>query len=562
VARSPLIEPKTRHWSGAPPAHLLLTFALSLLFLCGLIAWLQNVHIITSNGMYKSIQAEPWIADPAHARLDPSNYLYFPLYGALARLLDAVGILRGVPWKQFAYLNAFWASLSVVFVYAFIHRVTANAAAAVLAALFHLGCGYFLLLAVVSEDIMPGYTLVLAAMVLAGLWFDRPTHARVGLVGALFTLGWLIEWRLMFPTLPALVLALALSKGSMGRRLGLIGTLLVVLVAVTGIVQQLWEGHAGAMGLHDILWTGKGVATGWAGLSWDKAWMMLSGIGNYFLIVGGWVDPLSARQAAGPLVASVLLQMAIFAASAVILWPRRSEPRLRAIAIVFLGTLAAGQVLNLYSQPQDPQMQINVMPWLTVAWGLLLGALLERSRMVAAILAVLSVAPLAWNVGQLARFRDGDTAALAAVAALDQRFPPASTVFVYWGFEPIATWQYARWSRTWDWDGQVAIAPAPSDQPKFKWIALDAGAIRHPDWTAEQHALSIKRDIDQALDHGYRVAISDVWTWSPRELAEQLGGLSAANRADAIYRMLHDTYDAERAFSDPMAGTYYVLRRR
>ena len=52
-----------------------------------------------------------------------------------------------------------------------------------------------------------------------------------------------------------------------------------------------------------------------------------------------------------------------------VLWPRRHEPRLRAVAIVFLGTLGAGQVLNLYAQPQDPQMQINVMPWLTVAWG-------------------------------------------------------------------------------------------------------------------------------------------------------------------------------------------------
>ena len=61
--------------------------------------------------MYKSIQAEPWIADFRHARLDPSNYLYFPLYGASASLLDALGILRGVAWKQFAYLNAFWASL-------------------------------------------------------------------------------------------------------------------------------------------------------------------------------------------------------------------------------------------------------------------------------------------------------------------------------------------------------------------------------------------------------------------------------------------------------------------
>ena len=175
------------------------------------------------------------------------------------------------------------------------------------------------------------------------------------------------------------------------------------------------------------------------------------------------------------------------------LWPQRADRRLRAIAIVFLGTLGAGQVLNFYAQPQDPQMQINVMPWLTVAWGLLLGALVGRSRVTMVLLALLSLAPLAWNVSQLARFRGGDRAAVAAVAALEQRFPPASTVFVYWGFEPIAMWQYALWSRTWDWDGAVTIAPAPSADPKFKWIAVDAGAIRHPDWTAEQHAA-----VDQA----------------------------------------------------------------
>jgi len=537
-------------------------FVLSLLVLVGLIAWLQNVHIITANGMYKSIQAEPWIADPAHARLDPSNYLYFPLYGTLAGVLDAFGILRGVPWKQFAYLNALWASLSVVFIYGFVHRVTASAAASVLAACFHFGCGFFLLLALISEDIMPGYTLVLGAMVLAGLWFDRPGHRRVALVGALFTLGWLIEWRLMFPTLPALILALALSAGQPARRLALIGTLIVSILVVSGIVQVLWEGHNGAMGLHDILWTGKGVTTGWAGLSADKAWMMLSGIGNYFLIMGGWVDPLSAKGAALPLIVSVLLQAAILVASVIVLWPQRADRRVRAIAIVFLGTLAAGQVLNLYAQPQDPQMQINVMPWLTVAWGLLLGALLSRSRVTMVLLALLSLAPLAWNVSQLARFRGGDVLAVAAVAALEQRFPPASTVFVYWGFEPITMWQYALWSRTWDWDGAVTIAPAPSADPKFKWIAVDAGAIRHPDWTAEQHAASIKHDIDQALDRGYKVVISDVWSWSPDELAGQLGGLLAAKRAAAIHKMLHENYDAQPAFSDLVAGNYYDLRRR
>src|SRR5260370_11521604 len=96
--------------------------------------------------------------------------------------------------------------------------MTASAWAAALAACFHFGCGFFLLLAVISEDIMPGYTLVLAAMVLAGLWFDRSSHRRVALGGALFTLGWLIEWRLMVPTPPAPILALAPAEGRPGRR--------------------------------------------------------------------------------------------------------------------------------------------------------------------------------------------------------------------------------------------------------------------------------------------------------------------------------------------------------
>jgi hypothetical protein len=547
---------------AAPAWQLLLAFGLSLLVLCGLIGWLENVHIISANGMYKSIQAEPWIADPSTARLDQSNYLFFPLYGVSARLLDALGMLRGVAWKQFAYLNAFWASIGTVIVYAFVHRLTGSAGVAALTSVFHLGCGFVLLLSVISEDIMPGYVIVLASMALAGLWFDRPTWQRIAIVGAVFTLGWLIEWRLLFPTLPAFVLALLIAPGPPRKRAGHVLVLLVSILAVSGIVQLLWEGHNGAIGLHDILWTGKGVATGWAGITWDKAWMMLSGVGNYLLLVGGYVDPKSAKAAAGPLAISVLLQVAIFIASVVLLWPRRDEPRLRAVAVVFLGTLGAGQVLNFYSQPQDPQMQINVMPWLAVAWALLLASLLPARRGLSIGLAVLSFAPFAWNVSALAKWRGDDTRWLAATAALEKRFPADSSVFLYFGYEPITTWKYALWSRTWDWDNRVAIPPAPSADPKFKWIAVNAGAIRHPGWTAAEHAAAIRRDIDLALDRGYRVVVSDMWSWSPDVLAALLGTVAASGRADAIYRMLHDDFRATEAFRDPIAGTYYELQRR
>ncbi len=548
--------------------QLALAFVLSFLFLAGLIGWLQNVHIITGNGMYKAIQAEPWIADFANARLDPSNYLYFPLYALLARLLDALGILKGVAWKQFAYLNAFWAALAIVFVYAFVLRLTGRVAIAVLAALFHLGCGTFLLLGVINEDIMPAYALLLASMLLAGLWFDRPTYVRVALVGAVFTLGWLIEWRLMFPTLPAFVLALALAPGLVGRRAAMIATLIVSILAVSGIVELLWEGHNGAIGLHDILWTGKGVfkegehdVTGWAGLSLDKAWMMLAGIGNYFLLIGGFVDPLSARHAAAGLAISVLLQFVLFVATVVLLWPRRHEPRVRCLALVFLGTLGAGEVLNFYSQPQDPQMQVNVMVWLTVAWALLLAALSARGMMLA-LVAVLSISPLAWNVSALAHYRGGDTAAVAALDRLEQRFPPAETVFLYWGFEPILVWQFGLWSHSWDMTFDQTIPQAPAANPKFKWLAVSSGAVNHSKWRPQEHAAQLKHDIDRVLDRGYRVVVDELWSWSVDDLAGHLAGLVAADRAPAIYAMLHDNYEATLVYTDPTVGPLYELKRR
>ena len=43
---------------------------------------------------------------------------------------------------------------------------------------------YVLLLSVINEDIMPGYALVLGAMLLAGLWFDRPTQRNGARSGA------------------------------------------------------------------------------------------------------------------------------------------------------------------------------------------------------------------------------------------------------------------------------------------------------------------------------------------------------------------------------------------
>ena len=542
--------------------QLALAFILTLLVLCGLITWLQNVHIVTNNGLYKALQVQPWINDPPRAKLDPSNYLYFPLYGRMCAWLDTLGIATGQAWRQFAYINAFWASVGSVLVYLFAWRLTGRMLVAAAATLFHAGIGFVLLLSVINEDIIPGYVVVLGAMMLAGLWFDRPTHPRVIVVAAIFTIGWLIEWRLIFPTLPALILALAICEGPPRRRAALIGTLVVAIVATAGIVQQLWEGHYGAVGVHDLLWTGKGVSTGWAGLTWDKAWLMLSGVGSYFVLGDSPSTVVGVKNSLPTLFLSLALQVAILAATAWLFWPQRHDRRLRAIAAVFLGTLGAGEVFNFYSQPQDPQMQINVMAWLVVAWIMLLGALAARPRALA-VLATLSLLPLVVNAATLAKYRGQDAAALAAIADIERRFPPDSTVFVYWGFEAMTVWKFALWSPTWGWEGDPDVGPAPSREPRFKWIAANSGAIRHPGWTPEQNAEAMKQAIDGVMARGYRVVIgADLWGWTTQDLANQLSVLSASNRAPAIHDMLHGNFEVGPPVTVPFAGTYYELRKK
>src|SRR4029453_12302405 len=89
-----------------------------------------------------------------------------------------------------------------------------------LAAWFHLASSFVMFLAIINEDIMPSYTVLLAAMALGATWLGPPTAGGGRPVSVLFSLAWLMEWRLMFPTLPAMLVALWVCESSWQRRLG------------------------------------------------------------------------------------------------------------------------------------------------------------------------------------------------------------------------------------------------------------------------------------------------------------------------------------------------------
>jgi len=524
-----------------------------------LVLWFDNAQgTLTGNGVFKTIELRPWIDDPATAPLYPSNYLFYPLYGAGCRLLDALGVLAGDPRRQLTILNAASASLSLCVVYLLARALDASRAMALATALFHIACSFVLMLAITNEDIMPSYTVVLAAMALGAIWFAKPTPARVLVVSMVFSLGWLMEWRLVFPALPGFLVALWLAEATLATRLRCVALFLGGIVATAVLVSALWHGHTGAVGPLDLIWTGKGVNSAWGGFTWAKVGYLRDGIAAYFL--GTAVTWLPVVGWDLWRILALVAILAIAAGAAVALWPRRREPVVRTTVALFGVTFIAGEVFNVYGQPHEAQMQVNVMPWLTLAWlFVMLAATAHWPRRALPAMAGLAALLLAFNVWSLAPLRGLDSAWRNAFEQLERRADPARTVFVVHDFD----WMMAYGSLHWGVEepGVDRLGPPPQALPKFKWIGFMGQLLRHADWSVEQQTADLRRQIDRALELGYDVLMVRLWDIDREQLERESGMIADRRQLAALHAMLRRDYIAVPAFTDPLMGPFVRLQR-
>ncbi len=546
---------------GAHAADLALLVIGGGALLIAIVLWFDNAQGgLTGNGVFKSLELRPWVVDPANAPLYPANYLYYPLVGALCRLLDFLGVFASDPRRQITIINAVSGGLCLAVVYLLIRAVTGDRLVALLAALFHLASSFVMFLAIINEDIMPSYTVLLAAMALGSVWLARPSAGRVIAVSVLFSLAWLMEWRLMFPTLPALLAALWLSEARPARRLGWIALFLIAMLATAGVVAWAWQGHDRSVGPFDLVWTGKAVRSVWAGFTWPKVGYLWDGMVAYLLGAGIAAIPGIPGWDIWRYTATIWM-LAATAVALPMLWRARHEPRARALAAIFGVTFVAGEIFNLYSQPQDPQMQLNVMAWLTVAWALVLVAARQRygGRGLAA-LGGLTVALLAYNVWSLAPLRGLDSAWQRAIERLEREADPARTVWLMHDFDWAMVYGSLHWGSA--EPGTDALGPAPQAVPKFKWIGFTGQVLRHPDWSDQRQAAELRRQIDRALELGYDVLVVRLWDMDLPQLETATGMVASSSRLAALRGLLHSDYVATPAFIDPVAGTVHRLQRR
>ncbi len=120
--------------------------------------------------------------------------------------------------------------------------------------------------------------------------------------------------------------------------------------------------------------------------------------------------------------------------------------------------------MKAYSQPQDPQMQINVMTWLPLYWGIVAASLMIVP-VLRGLALLLSILPLIYNISSFSGARGSDGAAQASLVELERRFDLSRTVFVYTGWENIVAWEFVVWTRR--WEGVCDLPPAPTANPSL-----------------------------------------------------------------------------------------------
>jgi hypothetical protein len=204
-------------------------------------------------------------------------------------------------------------------------------------------------------------------------------------------------------------------------------------------------------------------------------------------------------------------------------------------------------------------MQINVMPWLTLAWLFALRAAAARRRQGVATLTALAVVLLAYNVWSLAPLRGLDTRWRLAFAELEQRADPSRTVFVVHDFDWVMPYGSLYWGL--EEPGVDTLGPAPQARPKFKWIGFIGQLLRHSDWPIGRQTADLRRQIDRALALGYDVLLVRLGHVDLDQLERETGMVADRRQLAALRAMLQHEYVAEPVFTDPVMGPFDRLRR-
>jgi hypothetical protein len=346
------------------------------------------------------------------------------------------------------------------------------------------------------------------------------------------TLVVLFHWTLMIPALGGILsaqLTLALRNK---RRLWALVFFVTLFLGMIVLVAVLLQSQARHFSLHWwwLLYPPKAAPTGWLGFGWNKVLYAVIGVGNYLsgaTNVSDYRIALGSPRALRMIGISWLYLLITLGACLWALWSRRRNSDIRLLAVYAVAVFCLGELEHLYSQPQDPQSQIQPM-FVTTAGLIVLFHLIlykvktGRSRVVLLVLAAGFLVNGFWNAKMMYAEHGRDSQQAKDVHALAEIFPPATTMMITHGFEGWQTWWF------------VEVFQAESALYKKRNIHLSGAFLDHAGISPQDAAALIRRRIQAAFDSGDRVVAGALWTESKEDFVGSLTSIVSNERGQAF----------------------------
>ncbi len=530
-------------------------------FYVGLVVYLDNTNLGTTNGLWKAPFVRYWETNTGRP-VESGGPLYLPVYGLLSGAIPDRVVSYGVSgsfltFRKMAILNALFGALASCAVFLLAVRLLRFKVAALTVCLGHALAAFVLLNSLNSEDVMPAYAFFVIASALlfeylsTRKWFWLPASV------AFFVLVMLFHWTLIVPALAAAgtaLLALALIESRQRWAPAAFVALFFLAVLLASGVPALVFGRT--IPVMELLYPGKAHPNGYLGLSADKVVLAAMGVGNYFSGGRNLTDYVAASGNREELreMAVSWLYLVVAAGGCVWCWFSRLGSRnARLLALFGLVLFGVSELEHLYSQPQDPQSQIQPMFVGTIGLIVILGILerLTARKVLLGVVGGLTVAFLcngAYNLGLMSEARGQDSSSIELVKQLGELFPPDRTVLVLEGSAAWDTWRFAEtFHGNSEFFGSRMIYLATP-------FTLRAGI------SATEAAEWARGRIDRALDAGDTVVTRAWWMEQRREFAGSLVYSTSRENAGAYWDILQGAYEIGRSWNTRI-GRFVELRR-
>lgn len=504
----------------------------------GLVLTIDNTNLGTTNGLWKTPSIYAWEHGTGQP-FDTGGYLYLRIAGSLCHLIPDHLMQFGAPspvvtFRKLAVINGLLGGVASALIFLLALRFSGSRPASLIVVLAHAGAAFVLVNSINSEDILLPYTLFLGATTCI-FEFLRSTKIWLLVLSAiLFSITTLVHWTLMVPGLAAYgAILLVLVRYSRSYLLVTLGWLLVFLLTTRILATLFLPGPE--VSLWAILYPAK-ARYGDAGFMPQKFIYFLIGIGNYFhggFQVGNYHGVFTPGFVGTLVLSWVLFLVSLPSCIAALLYSGSPVPP-RCLAAFALTVALVGQVGNLYSQPEDPQMHMQPMIVAFVGYILLARRFLDFSQRTKRILAggciLAALANGGTNIRGFETLAGEDSRSIRAAAEVESLFPHDRYAIVNHGFEPWLSWQYILYFKG-DWN-TFRSASFDLVRPFY----LQRGE------SAPNAVRFLRNEIDGALASGKRVVACSLWTQTPEQFTKGMTTLTVTEQAQQYDSALRRAY--------------------